>query len=209
MDSVSAAAAERILFVGEDAQRFHRLVVAVQRLAHPHQHDAERGVAHVECVDEDAHLTGDLAGGQISDESHLPSEAERAGHRAADLRGHAEGHRRCVRDEHRLDGAAVGETEKKFLSAVDRGLALDYLRRGNRETGGERRTQIARKIRHRRGIGDAAAIDPAKNLTGVKALVPALFERRLERRAFQFGEVESARRGRHGISRFPRYEAQW
>ena len=41
---------------------------------------------------EHADLAGDLAGGQVADQPHLAGQAERAAHRAADLRRDAEGH---------------------------------------------------------------------------------------------------------------------
>ena len=80
-----------------------------------------------------AHLAGDFAGGQVPHQPHLAREAERAGHRAADLRRDAEGHRRRVGNEDRLDLPAVGEREQEFLGAVGRTLARDDGRRRERE----------------------------------------------------------------------------
>ena len=57
--------------------------------------------------------------------------------------------------------------------------------------------ELAREVRHRGDVGDAAAIDPAEDLAGAKPLVAAFLERRFERRPVQIGEVGAA--GRHGI----------
>ena len=94
---------------------------------------------------------------------------------------------------------AVGEPQQELLGAVGRCLARDDARGGQREFVCERRTQIARQVGHRRRIGDAAAVNPAKDLAGVKALVAARVEGRLELGAFEIGEIE--RGGAHGISR--------
>ena len=70
-------------------------------------------------VREHAHLAGDFAGRQVAHEAHLAGEAERAGHRAADLRGNAERLRRRVRDEDRLDLPAVVELSRNLVVPSD------------------------------------------------------------------------------------------
>ena len=46
----------------------------------------------VERLGQHPDLADDFAGRQVADEPHLAGQAERAGHRAADLRRDAEGH---------------------------------------------------------------------------------------------------------------------
>ena len=71
---------------------------------------------------EHADLSGDLAGREVAHETHLAGQAEAARHRASHLRRDAEGHRRRVGDEDRLDAPRVGELEHELARAVDRAL---------------------------------------------------------------------------------------
>ena len=57
--------------VGQHPQRLHRLVVVVERLAHPHQDDVEAAVEQAELAGEHAHLTDDFPG--ASDCGRCPS----------------------------------------------------------------------------------------------------------------------------------------
>ena len=151
---------------------------------------------------EHADLADDFAGGQIPDEPHLAGQAERARHRAADLGRDAEGHRRRVGDEHRLDLAAVGEPQQELLGAVDRSLALRRCAGVvSANSSRERGAQLARQVGHRVDVGDAAAVDPAEDLARAEALVAALVERRLERRPLELGEIRDRRWSRY-LSRF-------
>ena len=196
------------VFVRQDPQRLHRLVVVVQRLAHAHQDDVEPLVAHGERVGEHADLADDLAGGQVPRQPHLAGEAEGAGHGAADLGRDAEGHRRRVGDEDRLDHVAVGEAQEEFLGAVNGTFALDDLGRRQREAGGERRAEALRQVGHLVERGDAVAVDPAENLARAEALEPPLLERGFERRALELGEVlRSGGIGRRYLIRFQRFAA--
>ena len=106
------------MLVGEDSQRLHRFVVVVKRLAHPHQHDVEARGAHVERAGEDANLPDDFSRGEIANQAHLAGEAERARHGAADLRRDAEGVRRRVGNEDRLDVPPILEAQQEFFCAV-------------------------------------------------------------------------------------------
>ena len=81
-------------------------------------------------VREHAHLPGDFAGGEVADEAHLAREAERAAHRAADLRRDAERLRRRVRDVHGFDVAAVGQLEEELRRAVRRLCRASIVGRG-------------------------------------------------------------------------------
>src|SRR5262249_28596979 len=127
--------------------------------------------AHLERGNQDANLADNLAGREIAHEPHLSGETERAGHRAPDLRRDAEGHRRRVGDEHRLDDAAVAQTEGELLGAIDRFLALDDGGRREAETRRQRAAKLTRQVGHPIYVGDSATIDPAEDLPGVKAWV--------------------------------------
>jgi hypothetical protein len=183
------------LRIREHPQRFHCLVVVVEGLAHAHQHDVEGGLAHVQRAGKDTHLAHDFTGGQVPYQTHLAGQAERARHRAADLGRNAEGHRRRIRDEDRFDVPAVDEPQQELLRAIGRHFALLERRRRQREVISELSPQLQRQVGHRGGIGDAAAIDPAEDLSRAETFVTACDERGLERRTFELGEV-----GRAGLA---------
>ena len=84
-------------------------------------------------VGQHADLAGDLAGREVANQPHLAGEAEAARHRAPHLRRDAEGHRRRVGDEDRLDPAAVRQLEHELSGAVDGAIVGDDLRRGDGE----------------------------------------------------------------------------
>ena len=71
---------------------------------------------------EHAHLADDFPRRQMPHQAHLARQAERARHRAADLRRHAEGLRGRVRNVDGLDLPAIGESEQELRRAVGRGL---------------------------------------------------------------------------------------
>jgi len=104
--------------VGQHPQRLHRRFVIVERFAHTHEDDVELSIAQVQGAGEHAYLTGDLASAQVSNEPHFAREAERARHRAADLRREAERHRRRIGNENRFDLPFVGELKQKLLGPV-------------------------------------------------------------------------------------------
>ena len=138
------------VLVGEDPQRLHRRVVVVQRFAHAHQHDVEALAEHPELAQQHADLADDFAGRQVADDAHLAGQAEGALHRAADLGREAEGLRRRVGDEDRLDLLAVGEAEQELGRAVGRRLAADQLWRGNEQFARELAAELAAEVGHRR-----------------------------------------------------------
>ena len=162
-------------------------------------------VAQVERVGEHAHLADDFAGREVADQPHLAGQAERAGHRAADLRRDAEGHRRRVGDEHRLDLAAVGEAQQELLGAVGRS-SRDATSAGvvSVNSAASARAQLARQVGHRRDVGDAAAVDPAEDLARAEALdVP-----RSSSAASSAGRSSSAR-SRRGRARYLSAATTW
>ena len=185
----------------QHAERFHGVVVVVQRLTHPHQHDVERGIEQLRRRREDAHLSRDLASRQVPHEPHLPGEAEPACHGASDLRRDAERHRRCVRDEDRLDLAMVGELEDEFAGAVDRLLVADNARRGDDGVLLQPDSQRPRQVGHAVDVGDAALVDPAVELPCMEALPALRFECGLEFGKLQLGQIRTGGGGHLRIIR--------
>ena len=100
------------------------VVVVEQRLAHAHQHDvgeqalAARRRPLAVGVARHQDLADDLAGGQIAHQALRAGVAERAGQRAADLRGEAERAAILLGDEHGLRLVAVGEAQQPLARAV-------------------------------------------------------------------------------------------
>ena len=78
----------------------------------------KRHAEQAEFTRQDADLAGNLAGRQVAHEPHPSRQAERALHRAADLRGHAESLARRVGDIHGFDVTAVGQLKPELLRAV-------------------------------------------------------------------------------------------
>jgi hypothetical protein len=137
---------------------------------------------------EHAHLSGDFARGEIADEAHLAGQAESARHRAADLGGHAEGHRRRVGDEHRLDLPAVGQLEDQLARPVGRTLVAADERRGDGELVLKPGPELAGEVGHLADIVYSAAINPAVDLTGVKRLFTPGHERRFDLAQIELGQ---------------------
>ena len=106
---------------------------------------------------------------QVPDQTHLAGKAERAGHRASDLGRDAEGHRRRVGNEHRLDLTTVSELQQELLGPVGRPIARDDL---GGSSVGSRGRGVARSSAGRSdiasGIGDAVTIDPREDLPGAE-----------------------------------------
>ncbi len=180
------------MFVVQDAQGFHHRVVVVQRFAHAHEHDVERLVVQTKRVCEHPHLPGNLAGGQIANEPHLPGQAERARHGASDLRRDAERHGGGIGNEHRFDLLAVGEPEQELLGAIRGLLAGDDDRRGNAAVVLDGRSQTLGQVGHGRDVGDAALVDPREHLARAKAFLSAGREDGLEFGQVELGQIDRA-----------------
>ena len=104
------------------AAREH-LVEVEHRLAHPH----EDAVVDLGEPPEVQGLVEDLGGREVAPESHRAGRAERAGERAARLRGEAErAPAVAVAHQHGLDRMAVSRAEERLHRAVARlPLGLD------------------------------------------------------------------------------------
>ena len=85
----------------------------------------KRAIEHAELASQHAHLADDLAGGEVADRCPSCPSGRTALHRAADLRGEAEGLRGRVGDEDGLDELAVREPQQEFRRAVDRRSCVD------------------------------------------------------------------------------------
>ena len=123
---------------------------------------------------EDADLAGDLARGQIPDETHLACQAEAAGHCASDLRGDAERHRGRVRDEHRLDAACHPPARGRACACrPTESLVADDARGVDDELVLKPGAERLRQVCHPAEIGDAVSINPAEDLVRVEPLTAA------------------------------------
>jgi hypothetical protein len=163
----------------------------VQRLTHAHQHDVESHVEHVHLAREHANLADDFTCRQISNNPHSRRQAERALHRAPDLRREAERLGRCVRDEHGFDEVAIGQAQEELGRTVRRAFALDDLECRHEKIPVEAVSQLVPEVGHRRKIGQAPAMDPLIDLACVKARGTDGRQALLELSQIQFRDVGS------------------
>ena len=177
-----------------------------QRLAHAHEHEVVDRLDAAEVQ----HLVEDLRGGQVAAEAHRPGRAERAGQRAARLRGDADRAAPvAVAHQHRLDGAAVGGVEERLDGAVAR-RAPRRRARASRTARARpsSRAQRRREVGHRLVAGRAAR-GPAPHLPGAEGGLAELGQRRVEQRQVHAPMVAAGaarpasprRRGRAGPRR--------
>ena len=174
---------------GEYPQRLHRRRVVVQRLAHAHQHDVEAPVLQAELAGQHPDLPRDFTGREVPGQPHLPGQAEPAAHRAPDLSRDAEGHRRGVGDEHRLDAAPVAEGEHELLGAVVRVLPGGDAGGRERQGAGERRPERTGEVGHAVEPLQPPAVDPAIDLAAVVRFGPVPGQRLLELVRIELREV--------------------
>ncbi len=171
------------------------VLVIVERLAHPHEHDVGDHAAVTrrrplaDGIARQHELADDLAGLEVAHELLRAGMAELAGERAADLRGDAQGAAVLLRNVHGLDEIAVGEPQEPLARAV-RGLLVAHGHgTGEREVPLERLAQPARERGHRGEVGRAAVIDPVPELAGAEALEAEDGELLLELRAAEPDQV--------------------
>ena len=148
---------------------------------------------------EHAHLADDLAGGEIANQAHLPGQAEIAPHGAPDLGGHAEGIRRGLGNEHRLDAPVVTEFQQKLLRPVGRSVPLDDAGRPHRAGTAQFGAKRLRQVRHGGEVLHAALVDPAVDLPRVEALCAEVRQRLLKLGEIEAGCVDRRRRGAVGL----------
>ena len=185
------------VLVGEDAQRLHRLVVVVERLAHAHQHDVERRVAHRR-----ARRRARGPGRRFRRRSgcgRVPS--CRSGRSAQAIAQPT-----CVEMQKVIDGVSGMKTDSmRWPSASSsRNFSVPSTDRSRcDELGASRRRirrraasrSVARQVGHRREIGDAVPVDPPEDLARAEALMSARVER-----LFELGRSSSARSDRARVT---------
>ena len=118
-------------------------------------------------------------GGQVAIDPHLARQAERALHRAADLRRDAE---RASAPGGRCPGM---KTDSMCLPSASRsrnfvvpsvGSFLPSTTAGvmTQELGGQLRPEVAAEVGHQREIGDAALVDPLEDLARMETRMPEI-----------------------------------
>jgi hypothetical protein len=163
-----------------------------ERLPHAHEHDVREPsqaalLGEPRCRD---HLVDDLGGSEVAVEAALAGGAERAGHAAAGLRGHARGHPVRVGHDDALDERAVVEAPHGLdglpvIARVDAHRAeqlreqrlADGLARGGGQVGHEGR------------VADVAAEVLLAQLLGAEGGLPDLGENGLATGQVEVGEV--------------------
>ena len=113
----------------------------------------------------------------------------------------------CVEMQKVIDGVSgmntdsicrpIREAQQELLGPVHGPFAGHQLRCRELEIPGECFAELARQVRHRGDVGDAAAVDPAEDLAGAETRDSAFGEDGFERRPVQISEVGAA--GRHDI----------
>ena len=140
----AARAQREVLRVEEEPAGADHAVVVVQGLAHAHEDDISCGRLQ-RPRDED--LLHDLAAAQVAAVAHRARGAERAGHRAADLRRHAAGDarrpQRRVAHDNGLDLGAVAQLDDDLRRRAVLGVVA---RRHARAPHGERVFEKCRQL---------------------------------------------------------------
>ena len=172
------------------AAREH-VVEVHHRLAHAHEHEVVDGLDAAEVQ----HLVEDLARGQVAAELHRAGGAERAGQRAAGLRGDADRAAAvAVAHQHGLDGAAVVGVEERLDGAVGAVRLVDELERGERHLGGQPLAQRGGQVGHL-VVAARAVGRPAPHLAGAEGGLAGGGERVVEQL-----RGPPAYRGRHACA---------
>ena len=234
-----AALAQRDAVFGRGNQKgVLDVLVVVERLAHAHHHHIGDGTAvafaaaratwprdqaaivgtHAareiaEALARHQDLAEDFAGAEIAHQRLRAGVAERAGERAADLRGHAQRSAIFLRDIDGLDldrrqigVQRIAVAEQPFARAVDRDLLGDDLGPVEQEVLRQRLAKTLLDIAHPLEIGDAVNVDPVPQLAGAHlgfALVePDAGQRRAHLRLAQPNQRRPSRRRRtRGVAR--------
>jgi len=100
----------------DQRQKLQYVILVVQRLSDPHQHNVGDGKAAVQLGKQ--HLIQYLGGRQVTHLSGDGAGAEGAAHAAAHLRGDAHGIAVVIAHQHRFDTVAVPQPPQVFHRAV-------------------------------------------------------------------------------------------
>ncbi|OQC71968.1 MAG: hypothetical protein BWX45_01075 [Deltaproteobacteria bacterium ADurb.Bin002] len=103
---------------GEDANRFHRIFVVGERLAHAHQNNVAHGLSLGCFFPYGYHLSDDFRRREIALETLARRQTKGAAHRAAGLRGNAKCPVVFAGDQHAFDKKTVFEAQQNFLCAI-------------------------------------------------------------------------------------------
>ncbi len=182
--------------VGEAAYGADDGLVVGQRLAHAHEHhvvDAAPAAGHLVTVERAGpgdDLLDDLGGAHVALQAALAGGAERAGHAAAGLAGHA--HRRAARvaHQHRLDEGAVEELPQRLARGALVGLHRLQRRHQVRQ---QRADQLGAlpggQVGHLLRVVDQAGEVVRRELLGPEARQPVVLEQLLALGRGEVGEV--------------------
>ena len=94
------------LLVTDKAQEFHHVVIVIKRLANSHHNDVGDALSHV--LLRRKHLTQQLGWAKITHLAANRRGTECTAHKAADLRGYADGVSMLVSHNNALDRVSVG-----------------------------------------------------------------------------------------------------
>ena len=182
--------------VGHPADRADDGLVVGHRLAHAHEHHvgdparAAGDLAARQGASTGDDLLDDLGGGHVALQAALAGRAERAGHPAAGLRGHAHRDPARVAHQHRLDEGAVEQLPQRLA-----GRALVGLERAQRrhQVGQQRGDDLlavgGRQVGHLRGVVDQPGEVVRGELLGPEAGQSELGDQRLALLGREVGEV--------------------
>lgn len=159
------------------------MIVVVERLPHPHEHEIAHAIAsrreHVAYV---AHLRDDLAGCQLSRKTHLPCRAEDTSHGATSLSAETRRETAGIPHDDRFNLLAIFESQEELLGAA---VAADDAI-GDIDTGQEIAWPIGQPAANRSGqiVNRGAPVEHPPERTGVYGPNPGSrqFVRRLGKR---------------------------
>ena len=162
------------LGVEDDPHRLDDVVVVVERLAHPHQHDvgdhapAFRARPFAVGIAGQQHLAHDLRRAEVAHPGLGAGVAERAVERASDLRGQAERAPVLLGDEDGLGLGAVVEADEPFAGGVGGGEHARDAGAGDAESRAQPGPQRPSEGGHLLERGRAAMVDPVPDLPGAE-----------------------------------------
>lgn len=187
--------------VVQNRNAFQDVVEVGERLTHSHVDDI--GDPFLLNALEHLNLTGDLAGGEVADQSLESARAEAACEGAADLGGYACGEAAGCGDQDAFDQVAVGKAEEEFAGIVSGLGGLDEGEWGDRQFFCEQDAQFLGEIGHLI-IGTGELIpDPFAELFSAE-----LGEFGGQHFRFQGGGEHAAYRG-GDIGLFRHFECDW
>jgi hypothetical protein len=158
----------------ETANRLKNRVDVQQRLSHAHE---DQIIDRTSDPLRQKELRGNLAAGQIPNETAAPGGAEGTPQRTADLGGDTDGPPPRPPQQHHLDPLPVAQFQEKFPGGIHPGTAIqENLGHGEIETLDQFRPELLRKIAHGLGVKNPALPDPATDLITPVTILSQLLE---------------------------------